>query len=378
MKDKKKSLGIFTTYMDRRPGKGTALFAHRLVEGLMRYEDDFDITLIHREKIPEDSLYQNFKEVILPNVWIPKKKLFFSELLFFIQTWFRKDLRFDILFFPYSRLHPLFWICSAKKIIFTPMDGGPQTAGFMVKNYGKPLRVANWFQWRINFFIALTEFGRQGIIDTLGVSGDKVKIVPCGIDQNFFDRKVNVSGIEKYDLPKKYILSVSRFDPHKNILNMLHAYDLLVREYGCEEDLVFVGGAHSPDYSREVTLLINTLGLGNRVHICSFIDDNLMPAVYMRASVMLFPSYYEGFGMPVAEAMAVGLPVVGSDRGSLPEVIGDGGICVDPDDVPAIAKAVNKILTDDDFRMSIIQKGFKRAQGYTWENAVSALVRTFK
>lgn len=377
MTDRKKTIAIFTTYMDRRPGKGTAIFTHRIVEGLVKYKDDFDITLIHAEKIPEDSIYKNFKEIILTKVSTPKKKMFFSELLFFIQTWFRKDFRFDILFFPYSRLHPLFWICSAKKIIFSPMDGGPQTAGFMVKNYGKPLRVATWFQWRIDLFIALTEFGRKGIIDVLRVRSDKVKVVPCGIDQSYFDKKENLSGVEKYNLPKKYILSVSRFDPHKNILNIVRAYDLLVKVYQRDEDLVFIGGAHSPEYSEEVISLIHSLGLNNRIHIYKFIEDEFMPAIYKAGSVMLFPSYYEGFGMPVAEAMAVGVPVVASNRGSLPEVIGDGGLCVDPDDVSAIAQAVNMILTDDELRGSIIQKGFKKAQEYTWENAVSALISLF-
>jgi hypothetical protein len=141
---------------------------------MLKYRDIFDITLIHREEVLEDPLYKEFKEIIIPRVNLPKFSNFISELWFFLTT----KQRFDIYYFSYSRLYPTFWLAPAKKIVFAAMDGGPQTAGYTEAwAKGKLPWYVRIFLSKVDAFIAITEFGKKGIVDAYGVPAEKVHVV---------------------------------------------------------------------------------------------------------------------------------------------------------------------------------------------------------
>ena len=352
--------------MDRRPGKGTAIVIRHTVEELRAYRDRFDVTLIHREHIPEDPLYKEFNEIIIPRVRLPKFSGFFSELWFFLST----RERFDVYYFSYSRLYPTFWLAPARRIVFAAMDGGPATSGYGDRAKGKQPWFVRLFLGRVNSFVALTEFGKRGIVETYGVPEDRVHIVPNGIDERF---NTHIRGarsdwaLTQYGIQKPYLLCVSRFDPHKNILRLLEAYKSALQACAVPEILVFVGGRHMPDYSALVDARIESLGLGANVVIAPYIPDEDLPAVYAGAVAMVFPSLYEGFGLPVIEAMAAGTPVIISDIAALTEVSGGHAEVVNPYDAAAIAKGICAVVSDEGYQNRLRKEGETWVRRYTWK-----------
>jgi len=366
-------IAIDTSYMDRRPGKGTATVIRHIAEELLKYREMFDVTLVHREPIPEDSLYGQFGELIIPRVQLPKFSGTFSELFFFLTT----RRRFDVYYFSYSRLLPFFWLAPAKYIVFDIMDGGPQTAGYQGKAKGKLPWYVRLFLWRVDAFVTLSEFGKQGVCKTYGIEPKKVHVAYLGVDERFkpSDNIVSARAHLKssYNFPERYILCVSRFDPHKNILNLLDAYAELTRIHGPQEMLVFVGGKHMPDYSAQVDERIKKLKLEGKVFIAPYIADEDMPAVYSCALCMVFPSFYEGFGLPVIEAMACKTPVVISNIAALTEVAGSHAFVVDPHDARSIAQGIQSALTDPR-REQHLNEARSWTESFTWKNYGKATV----
>jgi glycosyltransferase involved in cell wall biosynthesis len=373
----KVKVAIDTTFMDRRPAMGTAIVIRHSVQELLRYRDVFDITLIHREAIPEDPLYREFREIIIPKVRAPKFSGFLSEALFFLTT----RERFDVYYFSYSRLYPTFWLAPAKRIIFAAMDGGPQTAGYMQKTKGKAPWYVRIFFRRIDAFVALSQFGKRGIIKTYGAPEKKVHVVYNGVDECMKPLTKTQCRPEhllaRYDISDPYILDVSRFDPHKNILSVLRAYGRLIADGTVAHRLVFVGGRHTPSYSALVDAEIEKLGIQDRVRIAPYIETADMVAVYNSATLMVFPSLYEGFGLPVIEAQACGLPVVISDIEALKEVSGGSAEIVDPHDEESICAGMRHLLDDPAKRKSLSENGLKNAGRFTWKAHGDALARIF-
>jgi glycosyltransferase involved in cell wall biosynthesis len=358
----KPTIAIETTYMDNRPAKGTAILIRNLVHQLVAYKDQFDITLIHKEKVPHDPIYSEFKEIIIPKIKSPKYSGIVSELWFFI----RHRKKFDIYFVCYSRLLPTYLFAPAKKFMFFPMDGGPATSGYGGKTKTPFPWYIRLFKHTIDRFVALSYFGQKGIVEAHGVPIEKVPVVGCGVDARYkptHDKAAAQMALHtKYGISTPYILCVSRWDPHKNILGIVDAYAATVKNNPATPALLFVGGRHMPDYSDQVDAKIVELGLKERISVAPIITDEDMPLVYQAAEYMVFSTFYEGFGLPVIEAMACGCPVVISDIPALVEVAHGAAHIVDPYSVASIQEGMAKISKDAAYRNDLIKKGFETAK----------------
>jgi glycosyltransferase involved in cell wall biosynthesis len=128
---------------------------------------------------------------------------------------------------------------------------------------------------------------------------------------------------------------------------------------------------------QDIFALVRERQLQHRVVFAGFVDDRDLPALYNLAEVFCFPSLYEGFGIPLLEAMACGVPVIAGDNSSLPEVIGDAGILVDASDQTALADAIRQLLNDPDYRNKVSRRGLSRAQRFSWRSAASLLLDTY-
>jgi glycosyltransferase involved in cell wall biosynthesis/phosphoglycolate phosphatase-like HAD superfamily hydrolase len=375
-KGTKLRVAIDTTYMDRRGGKGTAIVIRHTIEEMLKYREEFDITLIHREAMPEDAIYKEFKEIIIPRVRLPKFSKFFSELWFFLST----REQFDIYYFSYSRIYPTFWLAPAKKIVFAAMDGGPETAGYTEAwAKGKLPWYVRVFLSKVDAFVAITEFGKKGIVTAYGVPPKKVHVVYNGVDEQFKPAtlpKEEIRSIlkEKYNFPPTYILCVSRFDPHKNILRLLEAYKKIIDD-GFTGYLVFVGGRHMPEYSNKIDQLIESLDLKERVFIAPHIEEGDMPLVYQASELLIFPSLYEGFGLPIIEALACGVPVVSSHIDALKEVSGGHALFIDPYDISAITKGLKEGYSTP---REVIEEGISWSKKFTWDAHGKKIAEVFK
>ena len=221
---------------------------------------------------------------------------------------------------------------------------------------------------RARQIIADSESTRQDIIHYLDVEPQKVCVVYIGVDPVYSKRPSQVmlqSVLSDYGFEQPYILFVGERRPHKNIPGLLRAFDVFLKNNILPYNLVIVGKRYA-NYE-EPERLIEKLGLTNNVHILDYVPDEQLPSLYRSAEAFALLSYYEGFGLPVLEAMASGTPVVASCTSSLPEVVGEAGLLVDPDNPDESAHALRQVVSGGKQREECISKGKERARMFTWE-----------
>jgi glycosyltransferase involved in cell wall biosynthesis len=177
-----------------------------------------------------------------------------------------------------------------------------------------------------------------------------------------------------FELPKKFIFSVGSIEPRKNLLGLLRAYNDLSEQTRFEYKLVLAG--FKGWENKEIMELI-TKNKQN-IHYLGFIDDSELAKVYNLASLFVFPSFYEGFGLPPLEAMACGTPVVSSNLTSMPEVCQDAAIYCDPYDIVDIKQKIELVLGDETIQKELINKGLKRASEFSWQKSAQSHLAVFK
>lgn len=214
--------------------------------------------------------------------------------------------------------------------------------------------------------ITVSNFSRSEIMKHIKTGDGKISVIHNGISTERFrklDAAVSLYARDKFSLPDKYILFVGNVKPHKNLKMLLSAYELL-HERGVKDYFLVIAGKKEgfiTGDSKVFTILKNNPFLKEKVFFTGYIKNEDLPAIYNLASILVFPSLYEGFGLPPLEAMACGCPAVVSNTASLPEVCGDAAYYVDPYDIENIAEGMYKALTDKALRNSLIQKGFQMA-----------------
>lgn len=188
--------------------------------------------------------------------------------------------------------------------------------------------------------------------------------------------EVNITKVlKKYKINQPYILYVGSFDARKNLLGLLNAFSKL-RQHLPAWKLVIVGARKWK--STPVFEVVQRLQLEEYVHFTGFVEEADLPALYNGADLFVFPSLYEGFGLPVLEAMACGIPVVTSNTSSLPEVAGDAALLVDPMDVEAIAAAMQQVLSDPGLAAELRRRGLEQASKFSWERTARETLAVYE
>jgi glycosyltransferase involved in cell wall biosynthesis len=223
---------------------------------------------------------------------------------------------------------------------------------------------------------------KHDLDELLGVPQARVEVLYPGVESRFRPIQEGET-LERvrahYKLPERFVLGLSTLQPRKNFDGLVWAFRRLVTGQSGDRfeslHLVIAGG--SGWMSEGAVELVERLGLGNRVHFIGFVKDEDLPALYSLAAVFAFPSWYEGFGLPILEAMACGTPVVAADNSSLPEVVGQAGLLVKAEDCDALAQSLYRLLTDQALRTSLILAGQWQARRFTWENAARQLLEVY-
>jgi glycosyltransferase involved in cell wall biosynthesis len=216
--------------------------------------------------------------------------------------------------------------------------------------------------------IAISESTKRDLIRLLGIAESKVHVVPCGVDEDFQplkDQRALDAFRSKAQLPEQMILFVGTIDPRKNLTLLLRGFALL-RKKSARPRLV-IGGARGWHW-HEVFSVVDELGLAEEVIFPGYIPREELPLWYNAADLLVYPSLYEGFGLPPLEAMACGTPVITSNTSSLPEVVGDAGILVDPHSAEELAEAMHRVLIDGELREEMAKKGLDRARSFSWRS----------
>lgn len=220
---------------------------------------------------------------------------------------------------------------------------------------------------RSDAICTMSEYSKNDMVDMFGCDPSKVHIVPPGVDVAPYENANPILDAEvktKYALPDCYFLYVGSSREYKNVDNALRAYARLPEQIRRKAPFVLSGT------SERLAQIAAECGISQQVRFLGFVPEIEKPSVYRLASVFVFISLFEGFGMPAIEAMAAGTPVLGSTRTSLPEVIGDCGRMVDPFDLDAIAAEMQMLLEDEALRSSLVKRGYMRARQFSWNNSV--------
>lgn len=228
--------------------------------------------------------------------------------------------------------------------------------------------------------IADSEHTRTDIMHVVRFIPERVRVVPLGVDHTRFQHvPVPPDFWKRYGLDPsaRYVIYIGSEDPRKNLLRLIEAFRLVSTD--CPKVMLLkVGAARFHDERVRLVAQIRDLGLTGRVRFIDSATDEDLPRFYSLATVFAYPSLYEGFGLPPLEAMACGTPVVTSNTSSLPEVVGDAGIMVDPRDVGALANALELLLIDEAAHRTYRERGLARARQFTWERAARAHVEVYR
>jgi len=231
---------------------------------------------------------------------------------------------------------------------------------------------------RADKVIAVSDFTKDEVIDVLGVPEQKVTVIHNGVAPAFHvienDRVRDV--LDKYGISKKYILFVGKIEARKNLSGIIDAFEIFKSKSKFEHQLVLVGSLGWR--GQEAFDKIASYSLEEQVMHLGYVADEELPLLMGGADVFLYPSLYEGFGIPPLEAMACGTPVVASKTTSLPEVIGDAGVLVDPHSPDEIADALTEVLSDSGLRNHLIERGLKRAARFTWAKTAEKTLRLYE
>ncbi|MBM3335472.1 glycosyltransferase family 4 protein, partial [Candidatus Sumerlaeota bacterium] len=253
----------------------------------------------------------------------------------------------------------------------------PETFGYFRRNY---------FQWaiprsayRATRIIADSEATRRDLVDLLQVRPERISVVPLGVGSEFFEPASAEAKQQLRSLlhlptprlkpganPEGYVLTVGTIEPRKNLVRLVEAYEIVRRRLGRRCPALVLVGRKGWMWG-EVFERIEQRGLAGDVIWSDFLSDDLVRAAYQGAALFVCLSLHEGFGLPLLEAMASGVAVIASGRSSMPEVVGEAGVLVDPGDVRAVAEAMADLLSDEDKRSGFAAKARERARTFSWQ-----------
>jgi glycosyltransferase involved in cell wall biosynthesis len=222
--------------------------------------------------------------------------------------------------------------------------------------------------------LTVSETSKRDILRFFDVPAEKITVIYNGIDERFWlqppDEQLSRM-CERYQLHGDFVLYVGNVKPHKNVERLIDAFHL-VRRDGLDHLKLVVIGDDVSKYA-ELRRAVHRYNLHKHVRFLGHMPDESLAVLYRLAAVFVFPSLYEGFGLPPLEAMASGVPVITSNVSSLPEVVGDAGLLVDPTDPHAIAEAIHRVFTQPGLRDRLREKGLARAAEFSWERSVQQI-----
>jgi len=342
------------------------------VSAYLRSKDDFELDFFYGyiskelQEPSRKSSMKSLKSIIVKNSFI--KMLARKILIFSGKIFFRKyDLYWQPNFIPNKNIE-------AKKTVVTVHD----FSCILYKDFHPKEHIEyfenNFFQNIVlsDFIITGSHYTKKEILERVDFDEKKIKVIYHGIDHKIFKVRKELSTPLK--LPKKFILSVGSIEPRKNLIGLLKAYNILEDRIKKEYKLVLVGFK-----GWENDEMMNLIKKNkNNVSYLGFISDEELAKVYNLASLFVFPSFYEGFGLPPLEALACGTPVASSNTSSMPEICKDAALYFDPYNIQEIKEKIELLLGDEMLQKSLVQTGLQRVKNFAWEKSAKEHLTVFK
>jgi glycosyltransferase involved in cell wall biosynthesis len=354
------------------PKTGDRTYTLNLIRALSRVDAENEYFLLLDREAPKGLLPNapNFHPVVIPTFW--ERWWTLAQL-----PLFARRAALDVVHVQYL-IPP---VCPARVV----------TAIHDVSFAVMPETFPRKDRWLLNLFISfsarraakvitLSESSKRDLIERFRVPPDKITITPCGADETMRrveDSQVIADVLRRYKIAPPFILSVGLLQPRKNLPRVVEAFALLRQRHSELTHRLVIAGRIGWGIE-PLTQRIRQLQLENAVHFAGYIADEDLPALYSAADLFVYPSLYEGFGIPPLEAMACGTPVVTANVSSLPEVVGDAALTVNPLEVEEISTAMERVLTDATLRQTLSKRGLERAKEFTWERMARLTVEVYQ
>ncbi len=229
-----------------------------------------------------------------------------------------------------------------------------------------PLAIKN-----IKKFVTVSQNTKRDLQHFFKIPSEKIEIVPCAASENFKPATENAKKQEN----TSYFLAVGTLEPRKNFITLIKAFAEIAKKHP-EYSLNIIGGKGW--YFEKIFATVRDLKLENSVHFLGYIDDKDLPSHYQHATALVFPSLYEGFGIPPLEAMKSGCPVIASNTSSIPEVVGDAALLVDPSSAPELTQAMLRVIKEPELRDKLRKKGLIQAEKFSWSASAKKLYQMMK
>jgi glycosyltransferase involved in cell wall biosynthesis len=375
------------TPIDAKPS-GVGLYVFNLIEALSRLESSelFELRLAYQPRLKnwlKGNLdfpynlkhYQHVYKISLP----VRATNFFIDYLPRLFPSYIESILGDIDIF-HGTNYTVYPYQNIKKIISIydlSFIKCPEYVDSVAQKYSKTL--TKCLKWT-DAVITISENSKQDIVNYLSFPAEKIFVTPLAsrYDSQF------VSNLDldqetqncNFDFSKPYLLFVSTIEPRKNIQSIIKAFDWLKQNHKIEHQLVLIGRKgwkYVPIFEA-----IQSSPWRNEIHHLNYLSDELVALFYLKADVFVYPSHYEGFGLPVLEAMTLGAPVVASNTSSIPEVTGDAALLINPNDFMQIAEAILKVISDRQLRQDLINRGKIRANLFSWDNTAKQTLKAYK
>ncbi len=286
----------------------------------------------------------------------------------------RRDI--DLLFSPGNAAIPVNGCAQVVAIQSMLYHLAPQETGWARRRYFQS--VVPWSVQQADMTVAVSQDTKRLIHEVVNVPDDRVRVVYEGVDPIFAppDADTGRAVLDRYNLEPGYVLFVSTLKPYKNADKLIRACGLLKQRSGLSPTVVIVG--RDPlGLTPSLRERARSTDIVDRIQFIGPVEHTTLPVLYANASVFVFPSVIETFGLPVLEAMACGTPVIGSNRSAVREIVADAGLTVDPERVEALADALEKVLTDDAFHDTLREASLAHARQFTWERAATETLAVF-
>lgn len=232
-----------------------------------------------------------------------------------------------------------------------------------------------------DLIITDSEHSKEDILQHLNVPEEKIRVIYLGYQQQYhrIQEQQKISEIlARYRICQPYLLFVGVIEPKKNLERLVEAYRLLQKDAAIPQNTQLVIAGGKGWFSERLYQKVKDCKLDQHIVFPGYIPDEHLPALYSGAELFVFPSLYEGFGLPVLEALSYGTPVVTSNVSSLPEIAGDAGFLIDPTEPKAIAQGITTVLSDDLLRQQMREQGYRQAQKFSWTRTAQATYQVYQ
>lgn len=361
------AIDIREAVRSKKAGKGW--YTHEIVNNLLASFPNDMFILYTDQPYPEWEHYKNAVQKFFP----PSPLHWHFKVL--------KDIREekpDIYFAPTSYIIPSFapkWlpvVVTVHDLVAWLFATRHHLKATVVERMTLPLAVK-----KISAFVAVSQNTKRDLQHFFQIPSEKIEVIPCGVGEQF--QPLSAEQREEFrtdkKLPEKFILAVGTLEPRKNFVTLIKAFAEVVKRHS-EYSLIIVGGKGW--YFEKIFETVKECELEDSVKFVGYVEDRDLPGYYNAATCLVFPSLYEGFGIPLLEAMKSGCPVITSNISSMPEVVEDAAILVAPASVKELAEAIESLITSPELRAELSQKGLIQSKKFSWKNSAHELRALFE